>query len=255
MQTSLHEHKGEDEPRTLTCEAAAFQLCELTRSLTVADELRAIAALEHAALAGGADAALFVSMVPEAGQALYRSIAALDPGWSSSALRHLCSDPLCWLAHAKRSSEPLLVCTRIGSGPAVTGADRTRQERPRAIWLVPAPPPVGSDVLGVLMLAGREAHQLDPAGRLMPVYRALALGLTDWFQRRDREALMARARLTDRDLDLLRHESIGHGSKRIATALHAEPKTIDCWFHRLNMRLGVANRREAVRLCQRYGLL
>lgn len=133
MQTSLHEHKGEDEARTPTCEAAAFQLCELTRSLTVADEPRAIAALEQAALAGGADAALFVSMVPEVGQALYRSIAALDPGWSSSALRHLCSDPLCWLAHAKRSSEPLLVCTRLGSGPAVTGTDRARQERPRAI--------------------------------------------------------------------------------------------------------------------------
>jgi DNA-binding NarL/FixJ family response regulator len=81
------------------------------------------------------------------------------------------------------------------------------------------------------------------------------LGLTDWFQRRGRDELVRRAHLTDRDLDLLRHELLGHGSKRIASALHAEPKTIDCRFHRLNVRLGVANRRDAVRLCKRYGLL
>lgn len=105
------------------------------------------------------------------------------------------------------------------------------------------------------MLAGKDEQQLDATSRLMPVYRALALGLTDWFQRQGRNELVKRAHLTDRDLDLLRYESLGHGSKRIAPALNAEPKTIDCRFHRLNVRLGVANRRDAVRLCQRYGLL
>ena len=73
--------------------------------------------------------------------------------------------------------------------------------------------------------------------------------------RNDLEALIERAHLTERDIELMRHEQAGHGSKRIAAALLAEPKTIDCRFHRLNVRLGVANRRDAVRLCQRYGLL
>ena len=103
--------------------------------------------------------------------------------------------------------------------------------------------------------AKRHEQRLDATGRMMPIYRALALGLTDWFQRRGRDELVRRCHLTDRDLDLLRRESLGEGSKRIASALNTEAKTIDCRFHRLNVRLGVANRRDAVRLCRRYGLI
>jgi DNA-binding NarL/FixJ family response regulator len=125
----------------------------------------------------------------------------------------------------------------------------------RAAWLIPAPSPQDSDALGLLILASDNEQRLEVTRRLLPVYRALALALSDWFQRRGREELVRRAHLTDRDIDLLRRESLGQGSKRIASALHAEPKTIDCRFHRLNLRLGVASRREAVRLCKRYGLL
>ncbi len=238
-----------DSPRP-SPQAAAFELCQLVRSLVVADEASAIAALELAARAGGADAALFVWVIPDDDRCWYRSIAALDPEWSASALRRLHSGPCTWLAHAARSSEPLLVCPSLDKGEEGIERDDAL-DPPRAIWLIPAPPPRGSDVLGILMLAGKDEQQLDATSRLMPVYRALALGLTDWF----RNELVQRAHLTDRDLDLLRYESLGHGSKRIASALNAEPKTIDCRFHRLNVRLGVANRRDAVRLCQRYGLL
>lgn len=243
-----------DSPRPFP-QAAAFELCELVRSLVVADEASAIAALELAARAGGADAALFVWVIPNDEDCWYRSIAALDPDWSASALRHLHSGPCTWLAHAARSSEPLLVCPTLDDREEAIGEDGADSDPPRAIWLIPAPPPRGSDVLGILMLAGKDEQQLDATSRLMPVYRALALGLTDWFQRQGRNELVQRAHLTDRDLDLLRYEFLGHGSKRIASALNAEPKTIDCRFHRLNVRLGVANRRDAVRLCQRYGLL
>ena len=241
-----------DEPNALVmrqspgCEAA-FQLCELTRSLTVADAPAAIAALEQAAQAGGADAALFVSVIPGPETAWYRTIGALSPAWNMSALRHLYSDASDWLLHAKRSSEPKLVCTSL--------CESEDADSSSAIWLIPAPSPLGSDAIGILLLAGRNASQLDPTRRLMPAYRALALELMDWFQRRDRDELVKRAHLTDRDLAMLRLESIGQGSKRIAVALDTEPRTIDCWFHRLNRRLGVPNRREAVRLCQRCGLL
>jgi DNA-binding CsgD family transcriptional regulator len=243
-----------DSPRP-SPQAAAFELCELVKSLVVADEASAIAALELAARAGGADAALFVWVIPEDDRCWYRSIAALDPDWSASALRRLHSGPCTWLAHAARSSEPLLVCPNLDKGEEEVERDDADSGPLRAIWLIPAPPPRGSDVLGILMFAGKDEQQLDATSRLMPVYRALALGLTDWFQRQGRNELVQRAHLTDRDLDLLRYESLGHGSKRIASALNAEPKTIDCRFHRLNVRLGVANRRDAVRLCQRYGLL
>lgn len=234
----------------------AFDLCELASSLSVADEANAITALELAARIGGADAALFVWVIREDDEhGWYRSIAALDPNWSAYALRRLHSGPCNWLAHAARSSEPLFVSRPIVKCDEGSDSTKAHVIRPRAVWLIPAPSALCSDALGLLALAGDDEHRLDMTSRLLPAYRALALALTDWFQRRGRDELVRRAQLTDRDLTLLRHESLGNGSKRIASALHAEPKTIDCRFHRLNMRLGVANRRDAVRLCKRYGLL
>jgi hypothetical protein len=236
--------------------AAAADLCELASSLVVADEVSAIAALEFAARVGGADAALFVWVVPEDdGQCRYRSIAALDHEWGACALRRLHAGPRDWLGHATRSSEPLLMREPIAGCDEADADSHAGAGGRRAAWLIPAPSPQGSDVLGLLVLAGQDEHRLDLTSRLLPIYRALALGLSDWFQRRGRDELVRRAHLTDRDLDLIRRESVCHGSKRIASALHAAPKTIDCRFHRLNVRLGVASRREAVRLCRRYGLL
>ena len=117
-------------------QAAAFELCGLVGSLVVANEASAIAALELAARAGGADAALFVWVVPDDERCWYRSIAALDPEWSASALRRLHSDPCTWLAHAARSSEPLLVCPHLDDGEGSVLADGPDSTSPRAIWLV-----------------------------------------------------------------------------------------------------------------------
>lgn len=257
MEPSVDEHGQTGTAPTRVSQAAAFDLCDLASSLAVADEVSAIAALEFAARVGGADAALFVWVVPEDdGRCWYRSIAALDQEWSASALRRLHAGPCNWLGHAARSSEPLLVRESfVECDEADAGSTHHTDGRRRAAWLIPAPAPQDSDVLGLLILAGQDEHRLDVISQLLPLYRALALSLSDWFQRRGREELVRRAHLTERDLDLLRREALGHGSKRIASALHAEPKTIDCRFHRLNVRLRVANRRDAVRLCRRFGLL
>lgn len=234
---------------------AAADLCELASSLVVADEANAISILELASRAGGADAALFVWVVPGHNEHLwFRSLSALDHRWGTTMLRRLHEGPCSWLAHAARSSEPVLVrepadASADGSTATLDGPDV------RAAWLVPAPSLRSSDALGLLLLASTDETTLDVTRAVLPVYRALALTLAEWFQRRGREELVQRAHLTDRDLELLRHEQMGNGSKRIAVALQAEAKTIDCRFHRLNVRLGVANRRDAVRLCQRYGLL
>lgn len=230
-------------------------LCELASSLVVADEASAIAVLELAATVGGADAALFVWVIPEHDKhCWFRSLAALDHRWGACVLRWLHEGPCNWLGHAARSSEPLLV-----HEPAHAHIDGTASggdaADDRAAWLIPAPSPQSSDALGLLILASADEAKLEVTRPLLPVYRALALALSEWFHRRGREELVQRAHLTDRDLDLLRHEWLGHGSKRIAAALQSQAKTIDCRFHRLNVRLGVASRRDAVRLCRRYGLL
>lgn len=254
MEPSRNEPSGvEDRPRT---PSAAFDLCDLASSLVLADEASAIGALELAARMGGADAALFVWVIPEDKEHFwYRSIAALDHDWGASTLRRLHAGPCQWLGHAARSSEPLLFHEPVFEQDDEDAGSRQRLGVRRATWLIPAPSPQDSDALGLLILASDNEQRLEVTRRLLPVYRALALALSDWFQRRGREELVRRAHLTDRDIDLLRRESLGQGSKRIASALHAEPKTIDCRFHRLNVRLGVASRREAVRVCKRYGLL
>lgn len=234
---------------------AAMALCTLANSLGVADEAAAVNALEMAASLAGADAALFVWVTPEGdGRFWFRSLAALDHRWSTSVLRRLHEGPCSWLAHAARSSDPLVV-RAPGEDESATEGSSGRDTGPRSCWLIPAPSPQNSDALGLLVLSDGVEHEPGAAQPLLPIYRALALALSEWFQRRARDELVAEAHLTERDLDLLRHESLGHGSKRIAAALDAEPKTIDCRFHRLNARLGVASRRDAVRLCRRYGLI
>ena len=67
--------------------------------------------------------------------------------------------------------------------------------------------------------------------------------------------MMARVKITNDDLTLLRHEQQGHSSKSIAAALNTLPRTIDCRFQRLTSRLGMANRRTAVRFAELYGLI
>lgn len=252
MQTSRIEALRPTVPTDLSTAAAG--LCEVVSSLVVADEAGAVAALELAAKLGGAGAALFVWVTPGHDEhAWLRSLVALDHRWGSSVLRRLHEGPCNWLAHAARSTEPLLVREPAdGNDDSTASPDSTTKP---AAWLVPAPSPRSSDALGLLILACNDETSPDTARPLLPVYRALALVLSEWFQRRGREELVQRASLTDRDLELLRHEWMGHSSKRISAALHVEAQTIDCRFHRLNGRLGVANRREAVRLCQRYGLL
>ena len=255
METSPGESRPIRGVSPTSVQTAAFDLCELANSLVVADEASAIAALELAARVGGADAAMFVWVIPDDDRCRYRSIAALDHDWSASALRRLHSGPRDWLGHVARSSEPVLVHETIDENDETIGEETADSRHQRATWLIPAPPPRGSDVFGLLLLAGEDEQRLAIAGRLMPVFRALALALSDWFQRRGRDELVVRARLTATDIDLLRRELRGQCSKRIADALNTRPKAIDTRFHRLIGRLGVASRRDAVRLCRRYGLL
>jgi DNA-binding NarL/FixJ family response regulator len=85
--------------------------------------------------------------------------------------------------------------------------------------------------------------------------RALAMELHHWIAQSMREELLQGVRLTDADLQLLRHEAAGHSSKLIGAAMNLEAKTIDCRFQRLNAKLGAPDRRTAVRIARLYGLL
>ena len=84
---------------------------------------------------------------------------------------------------------------------------------------------------------------------------AFSFGPHHWIAKSMREELLQGVRLTEADLNLLRHEAAGHSSKVIAAAMNTEAKTIDCRFQRVSSKLGAPNRRAAVRLARLYGLL
>ena len=83
----------------------------------------------------------------------------------------------------------------------------------------------------------------------------LACELHEWWLARLRNELMARARITEGDLELLRHQCLGHSSKRIAAELRVSRSSINSRFQRMNSRLGVTNRRMAARLAVECGLI
>ena len=85
--------------------------------------------------------------------------------------------------------------------------------------------------------------------------RSLAMELNEWWIARMKRDLYATARITSEDLDLLRYERLGHGTKTIAAALGTSTSSVDSRFQRLNAKLGVPNRKAAATLAAEYGLI
>jgi DNA-binding NarL/FixJ family response regulator len=83
----------------------------------------------------------------------------------------------------------------------------------------------------------------------------LAMELHDWWLTRLRRNLVVKARLSSDDLVLLQHQAQGHCSKRIAAELCVSKSSIDSRFQRMNAKLGVQNRRMAVKLAIDCGLI
>jgi DNA-binding CsgD family transcriptional regulator len=127
----------------------------------------------------------------------------------------------------------------------------------RSVVVAPSPSAAGSSRVGVLYIASEHPGFYEGAGfeDVRPLAQALSMELHAWWLRSLRRELIARVRMSREELDLLRHENSGRGSKAIAKALGTEAKTIDCRFQRIIAKLGAPNRKAAVRLAKLYGLL
>lgn len=236
------------------------RVCAIARRIgAAADEGEAVELLASAADGLGADGACFVSFVQEdALRASYRYLLACDPQWGRDYVvnRWFESDP--WLTYAMNAAEPVraseLAATNTSLPPMLSAAAEAGF---RSAVIVPAPAApgfarfaalyLGSDTDGFFEAEGYEAVRV--------LARIVAMEFNTWWMRAIRNELAAQVKLTEAELLMLRHEELGHGSKVIAAALHTEPKTIDCRFQRLNIKLGAANRRAAVRLAKLYGLI
>jgi DNA-binding CsgD family transcriptional regulator len=205
----------------------------------------------------GAQNAFFASFVRDGKDvAACRFMLACEPDGCRPNLDGdgLLHDP--WLAYAAHHAAPVVASTLPAADQG--GLDLiTPAQRPgfASALLVPAHSGPSHSRIGLLVLGSSQAGFFDSEGlaRFRIGARALATELHDWWQARLRRELSDR--LTLAELELLRHEHLGHGSKLIARALAVSPCAIDSRFQRINARLGVANRRAAVRLAVECGLL
>jgi DNA-binding CsgD family transcriptional regulator len=207
----------------------------------------------------GADAAWFLSFIrDDATSASYRFLLACDPVWASEYSRHgwFADDP--WLRYAAQATEPVRASELTDLSPRERAVVASSADYGfRSALIAPTPSSGGQSRIGVLCLGSSTEDFFEDAGYRAAklLARCLAMELHGWWLRQIKAELIARARITDADLALLRSEEAGLSSKAIAADLGTEAKTIDCRFQRVSAKLGAANRRAAVRIAKLYGLI
>lgn len=238
----------------------AARVCEAVACIGSApDKATVLGLLKQAVIALGADAGVFTSFVrDDTTNSSYRSLLACDPLWGAEYARQgwFSDDP--WLHHALCSASAVRASELTPATPTQrTICEAARQFGFASAVIVPAPSAAGHSRIGVLCLGSSIEGHFDSDG--YPLFRCLAQGLAmelhHWWHRQIRDELIADLKLTEDDLALLRHEQQGHSSKVVAGALDTLPQTIDCRFQRLSAKLGMANRRAAVRYAELYGLI
>lgn len=223
------------------------------------DQATVHALLTEGVLALGAENAVFVSFIRDnADLSACRFMLVCEPNWCQRYLEAGCfaHDP--WLAYAAHHSEPIPASTL----PMLDAEGRrvialAMENGFASAALVPAHSGAGHSRISLLCLGSTQPgfFEGEGFGRFRLGARLIATELHDWWLARIRRELIVKARITPADLELLRHEQQGHSSKRIAAELHVSKSSINSRFQRMNMKLGVPNRRLAARLAVECGLL
>ncbi len=223
------------------------------------DQATVHALLTEGVHALGAEHAVFVSFIRDnADLSACRFMLVCEPDWCQRYLEAGCfaHDP--WLAYAAHHSEPIPASTL----PVLDAEGRrvialAMENGFASAALVPAHSGAGHSRISLLCLGSTQPgfFEGEGFGRFRLGARLIAAELHDWWLARIRRELIVKARITQADLELLRHEHQGHSSKRIAAELHVSKSSINSRFQRMNMKLGVPNRRLAARLAVECGLL
>ncbi len=207
----------------------------------------------------GAENAVFVSFIRDnADLSACRFMLVCEPDWCQRYLEAGCfaHDP--WLAYAAHHSEPIPASALpVVDAEAQRVIELAQQNGFASAALVPAHSGAGLSRISLLCLGSTQPgfFEGEGFGRFRLGARLIAAELHDWWLARLRRELIVKARITQADLALLRHEQQGHSSKRIAAELRVTKSSINSRFQRMNMKLGVPNRRLAARLAAECGLL
>lgn len=223
------------------------------------DDAEAIAALRAASSALGADGAVFCSAIRhDAALTIVRALIACDVDWINDYARAGWFEDDPWLHYAAQSSYPIIASELRPEGTLQNEMlDAVRNHGFASAVVVPAPSSLGPSRVGVLCIGSRMEGRYEGSAlsALRPLACGLAMEVSDWCLRQTRAHLVVRAQLTSDDLEMLRQHARGCGTKEIARLMGVASTTIDTRMQRLNYRLGVANRRDAIRVARVYGLL
>lgn len=223
------------------------------------DQPTLLGLLRDGVTALGVENAVYVSFVRDsADMSACRFMLACDPAWCQQYLDagYLTHDP--WLAYATHHSEPVRASAlKVTQPEQLRATELIARNGFASAVLVPAHSGPGHSRISVLCLGSPTPGYFDGEGfgRLKIGARALAGELHDWWLGRIRRELIVRAHITPSDLVLLRHERLGHSSKRIADELKVSASSINSRFQRMNTKLGVANRKLAAQLASECGLI
>ena len=205
----------------------------------------------------GADAAIYVNYIrDDATLSSYQCLLACDPCWGVRYGDN-CAATDTWLQYAMYNTRPIVAGELDAVGEPDDAAHLAREHGFRSALLVPVATTAAQSHVGMLCLGSNDSHffSREENTRIRTLARVFAMELADWIHRHLRSELMATARITQGDLDLLQHEQQGHGSKVAAAMMNITPTAFDLRFHRLCRRLGTPDRKSAVRLAEIYGLI
>ncbi|EWS65992.1 Autoinducer binding domain protein [Hydrogenophaga sp. T4] len=219
----------------------------------------ALGLFKEAVIALGADAGVFMSHLrDDATRTSLRSLWACDPVWAAEYASHNWFEHDPWLRHATHDAEPIrLSALKLTSAEEEAFVAAASIYGFRSAVIAPAPSHIGRSRVGVLCIGSQypEFFEGEAFSRERVWVRALAMELHRWLLQSMRQELLLKSRITEAEIELLRHEEAGHSSKVIGAALNVEGKTIDCRFQRLNAKLEAPDRRTALRIAKLYGLL
>jgi DNA-binding CsgD family transcriptional regulator len=225
----------------------------------VTDNAQIVEVLRRAAIAFGADHAAFVSFLRgHDSTESFRFLLACNPMWCLEYQQEawFAHDP--WLQYAEAHSAP--IC-------ASNIHPKTRCERAvielaekygvASAYIVPAPSCGNVTRLGVLMLGSIEKGYFEDeqSGPVKVLARSLSMELHEWWVRAARHELLERFRLSAEDIELLRMERAGLGSKQIADRLQTSRSAVDSRFQRICAKFQLPNRRATAHVAAEHGVI
>ena len=223
------------------------------------EEAEIVEILDEAKAALGVDHAAFVSFIREDdAMESFRFLLACNPAWCIEYRENgwFAHDP--WLLYGQDHTEP--ICA--SEIPAHTKSQETVATLARkfgiaSAYIVPAPSSSSVSRIGILML-GSQHERFFESSAIAPIRflgRSLAMELHEWWVRRARQEIIENCRLTEDDIELLRYERSGLGSKEIARKMGTTPSAVDSKFQRINAKFRTPTRKATARIAAEYGVI